>query len=70
MWNEHIHTMGMVQECWFIAEVNGTALNQACFDMCQGIKDCNCEDLHVETAQDDDGKEYAMLTSYSESGKN
>jgi hypothetical protein len=42
MWNEHINTMGIVHECWFIAEVKETALKQACFDMCQGIKDCYC----------------------------
>lgn len=45
------------------AEVDGTEFNRACLDLCSGIKDCNCEDLHVMADQDDDGKEYTVLSS-------
>ena len=42
----------------WIAEVDGTDFRHACFDLCEGIEDCTCEDLHVDADQDDDGKEY------------
>ena len=47
----------------WIAEVDGTEIRRACFDLCDGIKDCTCEDLHIEADQDDDGKEYRILSS-------
>ena len=46
----------------WIAEVDKTQFDRACYDLCQGIKDCSCENLHVEADQDDDGKEYNILT--------
>ena len=49
----------------WIAEVDGTEYYHACSYLCQGIEDCHCDDLHVEADQDDDGKEYSILTTYS-----
>ena len=46
----------------WIAEMDRTEFYDACSDLCKGIKDCSCEDLHVEADQDDDGKEYTILT--------
>ena len=47
----------------WIAEVDGTEFRHACVDLCQGIEDCTCDDLHVEADQDDDGKEYSISSS-------
>ena len=46
----------------WIAEVDEKEFYHECFNLCEGIKDCACEDLHVEADQDDDGKEYSILT--------
>ena len=46
----------------WIAEVDGTEFRRACLDLCHGIKDCTCGDLHIEADQDDDGKEYSILS--------
>jgi len=46
----------------WMAEVEGTEFRQACDYLCKGIKDCSCEDLHVQTDQDDDGKEYRVVS--------
>ena len=46
----------------WIAEVDGEEFHEACTDLCKGIKDCSCENLHVEADQDDDGKEYSVLS--------
>lgn len=47
----------------WIAEVDGTEFRRACLEVCYGIDDCRCEDLRVEADQDDDGKEYRVLSS-------
>ena len=46
----------------WIAEVEGAEMRRACLDLCSGIKDCSCDNLHVEADQDDDGKEYKILS--------
>lgn len=46
----------------WIAEVDGTEFRQACSDVCQGVKDCVCENLQVQADLDDDGKEYKVLS--------
>ncbi len=45
----------------WVAEVDREEFDHACYDLCHGINDCTCEDLHVEADQDDDGKEYSIL---------
>lgn len=45
------------------AEVEGTEFRRACLDLCSGIENCTCADLHIEADQDDDGKEYSILSS-------
>ena len=47
----------------WIAEVDESEFNEACYDLCHGIENCSCGDLHVEADQDDDGTEYSILTS-------
>jgi hypothetical protein len=47
----------------WVAEVDGTEFRKACSVVCQGVKDCVCEDLQVQADLDDDGKEYKVLTS-------
>ena len=44
----------------WVAEVDETEINRACLDLCRGIGDCTCEDLHIEADLDDDGKEYVL----------
>ena len=46
----------------WIAEVDGTEFLQACSYVCQGVSDCVCENLEVQADQDDDGKEYRVLS--------
>jgi hypothetical protein len=46
----------------WIAEVDEKEFSEACFDVCQDIKGCRCENLHVEADQDDDGKKYSIST--------
>ena len=46
----------------WVAEVDGTEFRQACSYVCQGIKDCSCENLDVEADLDDDGKRYRVLS--------
>jgi hypothetical protein len=45
----------------WVAEVNRTEFLEACSYVCQGIKDCVCENLQVQADLDDDGKEYKVL---------
>jgi hypothetical protein len=47
----------------WVAEVDEKEIQRACFDLYRGVKDCTCEDLHVEADQDDDGKEYIVSGS-------
>lgn len=46
----------------WIAEVDSTEFRRACSYVCQGVKGCVCENLHVEADLDDDGKEYRVLS--------
>ena len=46
----------------WVAEVDGTEFRQACSYVCQGIRDCACENLEVQADLDDDGKEYRVLS--------
>jgi|GEM_PF-1132676 len=46
----------------WVAEVDGTEFRQACSYVCQGVRDCACEDLQVQADLDDDGKEYRVLS--------
>ncbi len=46
----------------WVAEVDGVEFNKACTYVCQDVKDCACEDLHVQADLDDDGKEYKVLS--------
>ena len=45
----------------WVAEMDGTEFREACSVVCQGVKDCVCENLQVEADLDDDGKEYKVL---------
>jgi hypothetical protein len=45
----------------WVAEVDGMEFSQACSYVCQGIRDCSCENLQIQTDLDDDGKEYRVL---------
>lgn len=44
------------------AEVEGTEFRRVCRELCGGIEGCTCADLHIEADQDDDGKEYTILS--------
>jgi hypothetical protein len=46
----------------WVAEVDGTEFRQACSYVCQGIRGCVCENLHVQADLDDDGTEYRVLS--------
>ena len=46
----------------WVAEVDGSEFRQACSYVCQGVKDCSCENLDVEADLDDDGKRYRVLS--------
>ena len=46
----------------WVAELDGTKFHQACSYVCQGIRDCACENLEVQADLDDDGKEYRVLS--------
>jgi len=46
----------------WIAEVNRNEFRNACNYVCQGVKDCVWENLHIYADQDDDGKEYKVVT--------
>jgi hypothetical protein len=46
----------------WVVVVDGTEFCQACSYVCQGIKDCVWENLHVQADLDDDGKEYRVLS--------
>ena len=59
----HAKTIHQTNSGKWVAEVDGTELRHACFDLCEGIKDCSCDDLHVDADQDDDGKEYRIEKS-------
>jgi len=45
---------------WF-AEVESHEMRRACYELYRGVKECKLEDLRIEAAQDDDGKEYTVL---------
>ena len=47
----------------WIAEVDDKEMRRACYELYRGVKECRIEDMHIEAAQDDDGKEYTILTS-------
>lgn len=46
----------------WVVEVEGAVFRQACSVVCQGVRDCACEDLQVQADLDDDGKEYRVLS--------
>jgi len=46
----------------WIAEVNGDEFRNACIYVCHGVKDCAWGNLHIYADQDDDGKEYKVVT--------
>ncbi len=46
----------------WVAVVDGTEFSQACSYVCQGVKNCIWENLHVQADLDDDGKNYKILT--------
>ena len=46
----------------WVAEVDGTEVRRACLELCP-MEDCSCEDLRGEADQDDDGKEYRILSN-------
>jgi hypothetical protein len=46
----------------WVAEVDGTEFSQACSYVCQGVRDCACDSLHVQADLDDDGTEYRVLS--------
>lgn len=45
----------------WVAEVDEAEMRKACGDLCSGLNECSCEDLHVEADLDDDGKEYKVV---------
>ena len=47
----------------WIAEVDDQEMRRACYELYRGVKECRIENIHIEAAQDDDGKEYTILTS-------
>ena len=47
----------------WVAVVDGKEFRHACSYVCQGIRDCAWEKLHVQADLDDDGKEYRVLSS-------
>lgn len=44
----------------WVAEVDQGEFDQARNDLCQDIKDCTLDNLHVEADVDDDGTEYTI----------
>jgi hypothetical protein len=48
----------------WVAVVDATEFRQACSYVCQDIRDCAWENLHVQADLDDDGKEYKVLVSH------
>lgn len=47
----------------WVAIVDKAEYRQACSYVCQGVKNCVWENLHVQADLDDDGKEYKVLSS-------
>jgi hypothetical protein len=47
----------------WVAEVDEAEMHRACDDLCRGIENCSCENLHIQADQDDDGKEYRVVIS-------
>ena len=47
----------------WVAEVDEKEFHRACHKLYRGLKECSLEDMHIEAAQDDDGKEYRILSS-------
>ncbi len=47
----------------WIAEVASSDLESACRVLCRGVENCSCENMHGELDQDDDGKEYRLVSS-------
>ncbi|MBI5556721.1 MAG: hypothetical protein HY885_03715 [Deltaproteobacteria bacterium] len=46
----------------WVAEVDGAEIRDACLALCP-MEDCACEGLLGEADQDDDGKEYRILSN-------
>ncbi len=44
----------------WVAEVNDSELDEACVELCEGVSNCSCENMHGEADKDDDGKEYRL----------
>ena len=44
----------------WVAVVDGIEFRLACSYVCQGIRNCAWENLHVQADLDDDGKEYRV----------
>lgn len=47
----------------WVAVVDKTEYRRACSYVCQGVKNCVWEKLHVQADLDDDGKEYKVMSS-------
>ncbi|MEW6518870.1 MAG: hypothetical protein AB1461_05615 [Thermodesulfobacteriota bacterium] len=47
----------------WVAEVDATEMRKACDALCRGIKNCTCDSLRGEGAEDDDGKEFSILST-------
>ena len=46
----------------WVAVVDKTEFNQACSYVCHGVADCVFQNLQIQADQDDDGKEYRVLS--------
>ncbi|KPK23399.1 MAG: hypothetical protein AMJ61_15815 [Desulfobacterales bacterium SG8_35_2] len=53
----------------WIAEVTDNEMRRACYELYRGLKECKLEDLRIEAAQDDDGKEYTIVTNQPGEGQ-
>lgn len=47
----------------WVAVVNRAEFTLACSYVCQGVVDCAYKNLQIQADQDDDGKEYRVLSS-------
>lgn len=45
----------------WIAELEGPEFRRACLELCSGMTNCSCENMHGEMDLDDDGKEYRIV---------
>lgn len=46
----------------WVVEVDKAEFSKACTYVCQDVENCIWENLQVQADQDDDGKEYKVLT--------